>query len=259
MPSIIIGTIYSLLVQGTGGIENWGAYLFRRLYWLASGYWYLVVLTIFNLSLLLHRLNRNNRLVTDTMMAVFWYVVFLGLWKKGGDVGVALCMEHCTCFYPFFMFGHLLRKHNKLDLLIGNESLFSASLIGGFLLFFFQTGIHLADNIINRFIVPFCAIIILSHVFAKREHQNTIAERLFSFFGKDSLDIYLWHFVILYNINLRVVHDWAVKTDNMYLEILLAFALSLVVATTCVYFGKFIKQSVWVRNIAYGEIAKKIR
>ena len=56
---------------------------------------------------------------------------------------------------------------------------------------------------------------------------------------------------------LDAYYDWAEKTDNMYLEIFLAFALSLVVATTCVYFGKFIKQSVWVRNIAYGEIAKE--
>lgn len=253
-PSIIIGTLVFSLARGEI-VDNWVTYLARRIYYPASGYWYLVSLTIFNIALFPHRMNKKNKLLIDLVLAICWYVIFFLLWKKGGTFGAALCMEHCTCFYPFFMLGHLLRKYDMLRHLTDSQPLFSICLLLAPVLFLMNSENYYIQNISGRFLLPVCCIVVFVYIFSKTDHKESRSIRLSQFLGRNSLDVYLWHFAILYHIHLASVMNWFIETGNMFFEIILALVLGLLISLICVGFGKFIKQSSWIRNIAYGEIA----
>lgn len=256
-PSIVIGFVTALMIHGCSGMKELLEMLIVHLTIPSSGYWYLVALTIFNLTLLFYKINRKNKIILDIIISAGVYLGFLLSWKWGGYFGQSLCMEHCTCFYPFFISGHLVNKYQLFKKIFSSNQLFSLSLILIGLLLYIQTNIHIVDNLIGRFILPFCGIVTMVYTFFHREDKNTAIEKGLAYLGKNSLDIYIWHPVILSVIHLQMIMDWFIATNNIFIEILLTVIISVIMSVCCVCFGKFIKQSAWVRHIAYGEITFK--
>lgn len=255
VPSITIGFITALMIHGCSGMKELLEMITFHLAIPSSGYWYLVALTIFNLTLQFYRTNKKNRMMVDIAIAGIVYSAFLLLWKRGGYIGSALCMEHCTCFYPFFIAGHLVNKHKMFEKIFSCNFFFSLALMLIGLLFFVRTDIHVVDNLIGRFILPFCGIMVMVYTFYHHKDKNTMLEKLLAYFGQNSLDIYVWHPVILTIIHLRIAMDWFVKTNNTFIEIMLTITIASIMSICCILFGKFIKQSLWVRRIIYGETA----
>lgn len=221
-----------------------------------GGYWYMVVLTIFNFSLL-PLLPFRRRWATDALVAVAFYALFTLAWRKGGAVGQLFFMEHCATYYPFFIIGFMARRYGWTDYVLHHNWTFTAGLAAYAVAFTLHPSVHFMENLCLRFIVPVAGAVVLVYWFGRREQEETRVERMLQFFGRNSLNIYLLHYFFLPVVRLQPWVAWLVSTDNMLLEWCLTASLALLIATLSVYVGKFFMQSRIVRNCVYGEFANK--
>lgn len=221
-----------------------------------TGYWYLVVLTIFNISLM-PLLVFKKSIIVDCLLAIVCYALFTVGWRYGGQTGQLFFMEHCATYYPFFILGFMARRHGILNYVLSHNWTFTLAVIVYVVAFNLHPDIHLVKNLIERFILPVTGTAALVYMFGRREQQESRLENALLFFGHNSLDIYLIHFFLIRFIHLQPVVAWLTGTGNAFIELGMTASLCLIVATVSVYIGRFFKQSHVVRQYVYGEFVNK--
>lgn len=80
-----------------------------------NGYWYLMTLAVFYVSLSLYRLNVKQKWYIDVALAIAIWGGMFALWKYTAQTKDYFCMLNCGNFYPFFMLGVMTTKYNFLD------------------------------------------------------------------------------------------------------------------------------------------------
>lgn len=247
-PSIVVGFVVDIFLKGTCSIND----VINHLLIPSTGYWYLVVLTIFNLTLFVYHCLRRKGILADVSVAVLFYFLFFVVWKKGGSIGSAFNMEHCACYYPFFILGFLFRKYDRYRGILKNNRIFTLSALLYVVLLYSSFESPVITKISERLIIPLLGIAAIVYVFAKRENCTSKIETSLSFFGKNSLNIYLFHSLILYNIDLRALMRWFVETNNTFFELFVSAVVCILMSLCAVYIGKFIMLSDFVRDYVYG-------
>lgn len=156
-------------------------------------------------------------------------------------------------YWPFFISAYFVRQMDVLPLLSKKNYIFSISLIGyvvGFLLY--RNG-HPHLFHLNAFL--FIAAIV--YVFMMGEQLNNTATKALSYFGRQTLEIYILRFFIIHLTSLEMVGDWFVVTGNVFLEIITGIIYSDIVAYICIIAGKLLHLSNFVNNIVFGSFVKK--
>lgn len=221
-----------------------------------TGYWYLVVLAIFNFSLMPLLLLKKN-LIIDCLLGALCYALFTVSWRYGGDAGQLFFMEHCATYYPFFFLGFMARRYDAFNFVLSHNWTFSLAVTVYAVAFNLHPDIHLVKNLIERFVLPVSGTVALVYLFGRREQQESRVENALLFFGRNSLNIYLIHFFLIRYIHLQPCMAWLTSTNNTFVELLMTASLSILVATASVYIGRFFMQSRLVRQYVYGEFANK--
>ena len=104
--------------------------------------------------------------------------------------------------------------------------------------------------------IPFCAIIVVVFLFANRENRDGIVERLLSFFGKKSLDIYVLHYFVVANIHLSIMDRWLETSGNIFLSILATCLLSVIVFFGSIFLSKILHSSNLLNTLVFGNLSK---
>ena len=258
-PSVFAGIICFLLIGIHSSFINTTKALLEFFYIPSRGYWYLVVLTIFYATLTLIGLFKKRSFLWNLVLTICFYAFFFFSWKLGGKIGENFCMEHCTCYYPFFMMGYFARAYcGGTGIFLRNNSIFSISLFCLFLFFLTDSDTYIIKNIVNRFLLPTSAIIVSVILFAEREAKKSKIESILEFFGKNSLNIYLWHGIFLNQVHLLCLKHFFEDGKNVLLEFMIALCLGLILTLLSVYFGIFILKSEFIRKYCYGYWAKNV-
>lgn len=79
-----------------------------------NGYWYLMSLSVFYVSLLLFRINKKGLMLLDICIAIFTWGIFYALWKSMFQIRDPFCMLDCANHYPLFHPGRF-RPEIQLD------------------------------------------------------------------------------------------------------------------------------------------------
>lgn len=173
-----------------------------------NGYWYLFVLAFFISVEKIAGLRKQRNLIFDLLICLCIYMVFIAVWKLGGIYSSFISSYMWVLYYPFFILGYMVRKH-KLQKFMLLDISYTFALIG-YVLFFFITG--LPDYILtirNRLLLPLFAIIVIQKLLVERENRKLFIDKALRYFGKNTLDIYVFHYFIVTSIDLRfVVNDW---------------------------------------------------
>lgn len=156
--------------------------------------------------------------------------------------------------YPFFILGHLYGHYNKVQYILSeNQFAFLLSLFSFFACWLYK-------DIINKKIIVsgFFAINILIYYFKSKE--NTIP-KLLSTIGKNSLEIYIFHWFLLPSLN--VVSSWFINehlsiniSNNFIILATLSLAVAIPIIFTCIIFSNIIKQNKYIRLLGFGELYK---
>ena len=227
------------------------------------GYWYLFVLAFFYLLLTPFRLKlKCDKLVIKVLIDAglalgVWIVLFLlSRYVLSKNITNILSLNSCYNLWPFFILSYLLRKGDLTKEIMRRNWIFSVSLLS-------YVSIKLSlDNGLKMHFIPlimsFCAIMSLFCLFGWRENKHTVLDRQLGLIGRNTLDIYIYHYFLLQMISLPLLGKWISSTGNYFIEGVLLILLSLSIAYASIVIGKTIKKSHWLGKVVYGRFSNMI-
>ena len=255
LPMIVFGMCFTFFFAN---VHSYDDIIFEVVAFLFSpaknGYWYLVSLSIFYISMQLFRFNRSNTFVWDIVLSVFVYCIFLLGWKMTTQVGNLFCLLNCTDFYPFFILGYFTRKYDVVEFVKQNNIIFTIAIIGYLILFNRDWGFHAINTLSERFVIRLCAIIAIVMLFVWRENKFSYIEKKLSYVGRNTLDIYVLHYFIVCNINLVTVDRWLENSNNYVLSIFFTLFIAIPITFISIGIGKILHRSTFVEKYIYGKI-----
>lgn len=95
-----------------------------------------------------------------------------------------------------------------------------------------------------------CAIVVIVQLFQNMEF-GTIGGGL-SYFGSQTLDIYLYHGFVLGLFNLQLFSLWVCNSSNLLIEIIVSVIIAIITSVVCISVGKIIKHSTALSWVVYG-------
>lgn len=218
-----------------------------------NGYWYLMSLAVFYVSLSLYRLNVKQKWYIDVALAIAIWGGMFALWKYTVQTKDYLCMLNCGNFYPFFILGVMTTKYNLLDKMHKANWLFSLCIVAYVFLFCVDMPFHALVSLNKHIFLPFCMVYIVVNLFVSRHGTTSCWESLLDFVGKRTLDIYVIHYFLISMIHLKDLgNNWEV-TDNSLLMFIVAIGLSVVITALSIGVGYVLHQGRIIEKFVYGK------
>lgn len=245
LPFIIVGTLFAFTCHHKNPVE----YINNPLKY---GYYYLLTLSETTIMLIPLHLNSFDNKKRELFIDIIWGIIAWGiLYFCRHNIPIQiqniLDMKDFYGLWPFFYWGYLSNKYKLIDKLVSHNVIFSIDLIVLLLLYSFP-GLEQFGKLKS-----FALIIALCYLFRNREKENSVIENLLGYIGKNSLDVYIFHYFILTTINLKEIGQWLHKDGNYFIEIILVTILAIFIAYLTILIGKSIKKSEWIKNIVYGK------
>ena len=245
MPFFIVGTLFAFTCHHKNPVE----YINNPLKY---GYYYLLTLSETTIMLIPLHLNsfdnKKKELFIDiTWGIIAWGILFFCRHNLPIQIQNILDMKDFYGLWPFFYLSYLSNKYKLIDKLTSHNVYFSIDLIVLLFLYSFP-GLEQYGKLKS-----FALIIALCYLFRNREKENSLIVNLLGYIGKNSLDVYIFHYFILTTINLKDIGTWLHKDGNYFIEIILVTILAIFIAYLTILIGKSIKKSEWLKNIVYGK------
>jgi len=219
---------------------------------LGNWYWYLKCLCVFQLLTFL--MHTKKSILFELFIAVALYTIFFAGWKLFPAASHIFCLEHATCFFPYYILGLLMRKYPASFILFRSEAISMLSLAFYILLFFITSDNYFINNILHRFILPTLAIIVTLFFFSKTESCTSPAFIAFEKLGKNSLCIYIFHYFFIAALNLSFIWSWGKATFNYFLILVLAVCASFIISILSMFIGDVLNQNALVSKLLFGKI-----
>lgn len=218
-----------------------------------NGYWYLMTLAVFYVSLSIYRLNFKQKWYIDVVLAIAIWGGMFTLWKNTAQTKDYFCMLNCGNFYPFFILGVMTTKYNLLDKMHKANWLFSLCIVAYAFLFCVDMPFHALVSLNKHIFLPFCMVYIVVTLFVGRHGAMSCWENILDFVGKRTLDIYVIHYFFINMIHLKDLGiNWEV-TDNSLLMFIVAVGLSVVITALSIGVGYILHKGKIIEKIVYGK------
>lgn len=218
-----------------------------------NGYWYLMTLAVFYVSLSLYRLNVKQKWYIDVALAIAIWGGMFALWKYTAQTKDYFCMLNCGNFYPFFILGVMTTKYNFMDKMHKANWLFSLCIVAYAFLFCVDMPFHALVSLNKHIFLPFCMVYIVVNLFVSRHGATSCWESLLDFVGKRTLDIYVIHYFFISMIHLKDLgNNWEV-TDNSLLMFIVAIGLSVVITALSIGVGYIFHKGKIIEKFVYGK------
>lgn len=245
IPFLTIGLSYTLYMQHS--IEDFFTNDAKL------GYWYLFVLFIFNLFLLLFKLNtfnnNNLKILCDIIIAIVIYTVLWGLSKLDSKANNLLSIYFFIKVWPFFIVGHLINKyHNLFNQLKQENNIYTISFIGTILYFCMVS--RNFNSILFSLTCPFFVITTLFYIFVRRQKSYLCVERALEDIGKNTLEIYTLHYFLIANIRLDFLNQYF--TNNTIIEFITITIIAIIIIAIIYLITYLIKQSKLLHSFLFG-------
>ena len=218
-----------------------------------NGYWYLMSLAVFYVSLYVYRLNVKQKWFVDAgLAAIIWGGMF-ALWKLTAQTKDYFCMLNCANFYPFFILGVFTTKYRLLEKLKQANWFFSLCVVGYLVLFCVDMPIHALESLNQHIFLPFCMVTVVVSLFMAREKASSCVERILEYVGKRTLDVYVIHYFFITHIHLGKVDKWLENTNNVVLSLVLSTFLAIIVTALSIGIGNILHKGKLIEKVAYGK------
>lgn len=244
-PMLVVGSIF-VFFSGSS-LSTWIHTPFKY------GYWYLYVLSVFYVILyIIGVLGRTNKIQALLALVFYLFLCVLNNYvpSKWNDIFSIWMLK---LYWPFFIVAYFVRQNDLLHILTKKNCFYSFSLVGYIVGFFLYIKGHNHLFHLNAFFF----IIIVVYIFVITEKKDSFITRNLSYYGRHTLDIYLFHFFIIRLTNLDLVGNWFVESGNILLEIISGIVYSVLVAIICILISKVIHQSKYINNVVFGSFVNK--
>ena len=218
-----------------------------------NGYWYLMTLAVFYVSLSLYRLNVKQKWYIDVALAIAIWGGMFALWKYTAQTKDYFCMLNCGNFYLFFMLGVFTTKYRLLEKEKNANWLFSVCIVLYAVLFCVEMPIHALDSLNRHILMPFCMVFVIVTLFMARHGETSRFERILDYVGKRTLDVYVLHYFFISVVHLQDVGKYMEESGNSLLMFVLAVGLATVITALSVGVGNVLHKGRLIQKLVYGK------
>lgn len=225
-----------------------------------SGFWYLWVLTEFYAVLMLIRFNHQNIRTSGKFIDAFFLFLilfaFLILERVNPYIVDFFSFNSCKSYWPFFFGGYLSHKYNLIAYIEKYAQLVYATGTVIFItVFSIALSLHLT-SIVNA-ITGAAAVPFLILLFKEREDKHNFWDQELQRLGQNSLEIYMFEYFFLANINLHGLENWFIQTHNQFLQIIFTLVMAVAITYSSLLLGKLSHKTGYLDNIIYGKFAQR--
>lgn len=171
-----------------------------------------------------------------------------------------LCLENLFKYFQFFTIGLYCRKYKAhYDNILSNEvfkvivfSIFILSyiLLCNPLLIQSEFVLKLLRSIVIRYAGVFSILIIFTSS-SKYFSSEKLIPRQMRYVGKRTLDVYLIHYFML--PNLKMLYPFFDGNSNMFLQMVISFAISILIVLCCIIVSNCIRSSNFLAYWLFGQ------
>jgi len=225
---------------------------------LIGGAWYLKALAIF---VCIHALLlKCKNLIWELLFIIIVEVLFLLGWKTSPFLLRFLCLEHCFFFFPFFMIGYYFRRYGLIEKLKSQNWIFTIALIGYICLLNADIEIRALSSLSERLVRPLFAILAITYLFASRESEDSRFERWLNNIGKRTLDIYVYHGILVLGtysiVDMSFLKDNTIMLNNPWMILIIASLITLMLTYIAIWIGYIVRKSGLLTKVIYGQFFK---
>lgn len=217
------------------------------------GYWYLYVLCFFYIFLFPFYYFKNvNSICFDIIYGLLISVIIYALYRFLPSFWVGVfSLSLCNLYWPLFFCGFIINKYNLSVYLFSRNWVYSLSLIGYMLCSYLYIK---GNEQAFRFIVILTPFFFLP-LFKHREDSDSFLERELTKLGRNSLDIYIYHYLIIWTglISLERLGVFFTVTNNVLIEFVLLSFIAYLVCYLCMFLGFVLKKSSFLKSLIYGD------
>lgn len=251
LPMLFFGIVFTVLISGISISSVIGFLLAPA----KNGYWYLMSLSVFYISLQVFRFFPANNWKSDLSISVLIWLAFLIIWKYTSQQSDPFCMLDCGNYYPFFILGVFTTKYHLIDKLRQHNSIYSIALIGYLVLMIIPAvGPHALQSLTRHIFIPLCAVIVVTVLFESRHGKTSRVEEIVEYVGRHTLDIYVIHYFLLITIHLSAVDRWLTSTANSLVSLCLSATIALLVVAISIGIGLILHRSHFVDKMVFGNL-----
>jgi len=215
------------------------------------GYWYL--LTLFELYLLhylfliIYRLYSKfkNKWIGEILTGGGIYLIIIVIYGQTNPEVVCwqntLSMLQLVRYYPFFFVAVMLRKYSFVDMLFENQLLFLISLVS--VISIVYGNIHNLHIYGRTFILPCVSLYVIFFLAKKLSGKEVWYIDLLDYVGKNTFDIYVFHYFIIGTTSLAFLVPVLTKYNSLVFSIVIILPIVLIVIALSVFIGKILRSS----------------
>lgn len=167
-------------------------------------------------------------------------------------LGEVLSIKFVLYYLPFFFFGLLMRNRlNSFLTAIKNKWVMMVMILGFLVMYWWHPG-----NFILIMIQGLVGVSILFRIFEYYKEtfsSSTLLGRIMSLVGRYTLEIYLFHYFIVYSYSgLAVLPDFASVSSHWAIQLLVVFPLACITIGICLIVAKMIQISPPLYTLLFG-------
>lgn len=202
------------------------------------GYWFTLILFEFIVSFwVLEKIHNYSKVPLIVIQILFYVVISLIKVFLYNDYATIISLNLFWHYYPFILIGYWGEYIVKICK-IKTFALFSSLIYIVSLYLLHYKNIHIALTTAQIF-----GLLML----ISATNQWLPFKTVFTFIGKQTLEIYLLHYFIIYNFA-----EYISQNNNSFLLFSMLFPLSFLISTICIVISKLLKQSNLLKKILFG-------
>ena len=222
-----------------------------------NGYWFtLVLFEIILISIVIEMLTKrirggqNGKVAVDLILNVVLILILLIIAKIElipEPYKTLFSTDKVAKFYMFFQMGKLVNTYSMFGSLFKKQWVYTFCVVAYFFLFT-KYGYDLQGVNAMSFILPVCGIIVLTNMVEKNQMLLN-SHNILASIGKNSLEIYLVHFLVLSLIPKEIIDS----CGSVYLQLFVLLLLSVICIMVSLIMAQFIHSSDILDFLLFGK------
>ena len=230
-----------------------------------GGYWFTIVLfemlsIYFVVALINSYIKREALLIMSLIIISLLGILYIQFGKNNGVFHSLLSLNNCGKYFQFFTLGVICRKYNTQFLNLLDSNVFKTIIMVAFVsLFMLMYNEWLLDqpsicySLIRDEAVRYVGLISLFIFFyRKREYfdKEGKIQKIFTFVGRRTLDIYLLHWFFL--PTLKEVSSFLIQGKMLVIQLILIMSIAIIIVAFSLLISEFLRSSSYLSYICFG-------
>lgn len=145
-------------------------------------------------------------------------------------------------YYPYYFLAVIMRRYNLIDFIISNRWIYSICLCLSIVILF--ANVHDIHIYGRSFILPVVFLVTIIHMMKLLSQSDlSMTKRVLNYVGRNTLDIYLFHYFVLASFQMPYVSNILDKNNGIVISLLVIIPLVIVTIVFSLVLGKIIRSS----------------